>query len=275
MSRTIATTRQNGMMRFMKAWKQLFLLPVLAIAVLTPSLALAQRIPVPIPSDRRIRTVVYSPNEVVKFVGHYGYQTSIEFEEGEEIQTISIGDSIAWQLTPVNNRLFLKPVEQAADTNMTLVTNRRSYLFELHARETESMNDPSMVFTLRFVYPDSTLGNVSNYYHQEAMPDLQRESYKYNFNYSIAGDARNIEPIRVFDDGRFTYFEFPHSMPELPAIFMVDSVNRESIINFRVRGTYMVVERIASRFTLRQGADVICVFNERMPQPKAPEPKKE
>ncbi|MBI1275863.1 P-type conjugative transfer protein VirB9 [bacterium] len=259
----------------MKAWKQLFLLPVLALAVLTPSLALAQRIPVPIPSDRRIRTVVYSPNEVVKFVGHYNYQTSIEFEEGEEIQTISIGDSIAWQLTPVNNRLFLKPVEQAADTNMTLVTNRRSYLFELHARETESMNDPSMVFTLRFVYPDSTLGNVSNYYRQEALPDLQRESYKYNFNYSIAGDARNIEPIRVFDDGRFTYFEFPHSMPELPAIFMVDSANRESIINFRIRGTYMVVERIASRFTLRQGADVICVFNERMPQPKAPEAKKE
>jgi type IV secretion system protein VirB9 len=246
---------------------------VLALIVLAPSMTLAQRIPTPIPTDRRIRTVVYSPNEVVKFVGHYGYQTSMEFEEGEEIQTISIGDSIAWQLTPINNRLFLKPVEQAADTNMTLVTNRRTYFFELHARETDSMNDPSMIFTVRFVYPDSSMGNVSSYYRQEPLPDTQREPQKYNFNYSVAGDARNIEPIRVFDDGRFTYFEFPHSMPELPAIFMVDSANKESIINFRIRQNYMVVERIASRFTLRQGSDVICVFNERMPPPKAPEKK--
>ena len=32
-------------------------------------------------------------------------------------------------------------------------------------------------------------------------------SDKYNFNYTISGDD-SIAPIKVFDDGVFTYFEF-------------------------------------------------------------------
>ncbi|MDJ1407606.1 MAG: hypothetical protein MRQ13_04430 [Candidatus Midichloria sp.] len=43
----------------------------------------------PIATDSRIRTFVYSQNEVFGIVVHYGYQTNIEFADGEEIQTIS------------------------------------------------------------------------------------------------------------------------------------------------------------------------------------------
>jgi type IV secretion system protein VirB9 len=219
----------------------------------------------PIPTDRRLRTVVYSPNDVFKFTGHYGYQSAIEFETGEEIQTISIGDSIAWQLTPVGNRLFLKPIEAAADTNMTLITNRRTYFFELHARETDSMRDPRMMFVMRFVYPNADTGNVSSYTYEDPLPDLQREPWKYNLNYSISGEAQYIAPVRIFDDGVWTYFEFARSAPDIPAFFIVDSENKEELVNFRRRDNYIIVERVASRFTLRYGAEVICVFNERMP----------
>ena len=49
------------------------------------------------------------------------------------------------------------------------------------------------------------------------------------------------------------------------AFFLVDSMGNESIINFRARGPYIVVERVAPRFTLRHGNSVVCVFgNEAM-----------
>ena len=86
----------------------------LAMMLCTAAEVYALQEPRPIATDYRIRNIRFSPNEVFKFVGHYGYQSSIEFGEGEEIQTVSIGDSIAWQIDPSGDRLFLKPVEQDA-----------------------------------------------------------------------------------------------------------------------------------------------------------------
>ena len=225
--------------------------------------------PRPIATDSRIQTVMYSPNEVYRFVGHYGYQSSIEFAPDEEIQTISLGDSMAWQITPSGNRMFLKPVEQDALTNMTVITNKRTYLFELHPEEAESIQDKSMVFVLRFVYGDEGFGGgLNNYIDPVPQPEIDEHPEKYNFNYSISG-SDIIAPIRIFDDGEFTYFEFKDKNAEVPAFFNVDSQGNESLINFRTRGDYIVVERVSSQFTLRHGADVTCVYNESMPLAKS------
>ena len=225
-----------------------------------------------IATDSRIRTVRYSPNEVYQFIGHYGYQSSIEFEDGEEVQTVSVGDSLAWLINPSGNRIFLKPIEQNALTNMTVLTNRRSYLFELHAEEATTIRDLNMVFVMRFIYPQSDASSVE-FTQFEPLPDIEREPQKYNFNYTMRG-IDTIAPIRIFDDGQFTFFEFRDKNAEVPAFFRVDPMGAEELVNFRKRGNYIVVERVASMFTLRRGAEIVCVYNERMPQPSIPEPDK-
>lgn len=217
----------------------------------------------PIASDHRIRTVVYNENEIYRFTGHYDYQSVIEFESGEEIVTISMGNSVTWQVVPSGNRIFIKPVQQDALTNMTVVTNKRTYHFELHADEADpdegGINAPGMVFVLRFIYGRGAGISVSNYI--DSVPDPMLEPEKYNFNYALTG-AEEIAPIRIFDDGDFTYFEFRDKNAEIPAFFQVHGDGSESIINFRARGDYIVVERVAAQFTLRHGQDVVCVFNQ-------------
>jgi len=231
---------------------------------------------IPAALDHRVRTVMYQPDEVFKFVGHYGFQSSIEFAPDETIQTISMGDSTAWMLQPAGSRLFLKPIEQGATTNMTLITNRRTYLFELHAREAQDINDPDMTFIYRFMYSGDGSGGVKNYVDSVPLPDITNEPEKYNFHYSISGPEATA-PIRIFDDGQFTYFQFRNHNADVPAFFLTDSSGAESIINYRTRGDYIVVERVAPRFTLRYGQDIICVFNEHFPKqletkPSAPPP---
>lgn len=243
---------------------------MLALAAAQPVLAL--QAPRPIATDSRIRTVRYSPNEVYQFIGHYGFQSAIEFAEDEKIQTVSVGDSVAWLINPSGNRLFLKPIEQNALTNMTVITDKHSYLFELHAEETKDIRDKEMVFSYRFIYPQSD-SSALDYAQFEAMPDLEKDAGKFNFNYSIRGSSV-IEPIRIFDNGEFTYFEFRDKNAELPAFFNVDSVGNEQLVNFRKRGNYIVVERVSSRFTLRRGPDIICVYNENMPPSPVPVPEK-
>ena len=226
----------------------------------------------PISTDSRIRTVRYSPNEVYQFIGHYGYASAIQFADDEKVLTVSLGDSTAWLVNPAGSRIFLKPIEQNALTNMTVLTDKRSYLFELHAEETKNIRDKSMVFEMRFVYPqgDSSAIDVSQF---DPLPDLERDAAKYNFKYTIRGSSV-IEPIRIFDDGEFTYFEFRDKNAEIPAFFRVDGADSEALINFRKRGNYIVVEQVASRFTLRRGPEIICVYNEKMPVTPIPQPPK-
>lgn len=217
-----------------------------------------------LPVDHRVHVIQYQPDQVYRMDGHYRFQSAIEFEKDEEIKTISMGDSTAWMLNPSGNRLFLKPVENDATTNMTLITNKRVYLFELHAHETDDIADPKMVFIMRFSYNhyNADGGDSGSYLDGVPEQDLIDNPSKYNTDYTISG-TDEIAPIKIFDDGEFTYFQFHDINAEIPAFYWVDSDGNDNIINYRTRGSYIVIERVASRFTLRHGNYVVCVFNER------------
>ena len=86
-------------------------------------------------ADARLVEKLYDPAAVVKIEGKTKVQATIQFGEDESIENVAIGDSSAWQVTPNKraNLLFVKPLEATASTNMTVVTNKRTYLFDLVA----------------------------------------------------------------------------------------------------------------------------------------------
>lgn len=256
----------------------------------------------PIPSDSRIRNIVYKPDTVFAYTGYYGYQARIDLDPSEEIYTISLGDSSRWMLNPVGHRLFLKPIEFDATTNMTIITDKRIYYFELYAEEAQGINDPNLVWATRFVYNDVTGDAIDagymefNYndennidkaltpensdiispstntndsiYTKGEVPDPVTNADILNLNYSIKG-MPSISPIEVFDDGQFTYMKFSDSSnAPLPAIFIVMPDRQESLVNFRVKSGYIIVETVASQFSLRYGDRIVCVYNEEKPLEK-------
>lgn len=109
---------------------------------------------IPITTDNRIKTYIYNPNEVYLLVLHFGFQSHIEFANNEEIETITLGDSYAWKITPIGNRLFVKPLEKNIKTNMTIITNKRTYQFDIVAKElNEDGEAQDLVYAIRFYYP--------------------------------------------------------------------------------------------------------------------------
>ena len=102
-----------------------------AVLTLAGNAAFAAKVPEPIATDQRIRQVVYSASEVYEVTGSYRFTTTIEFEKGETVQYLTLGDTIAWQAHPIGHRVHLKPVEPRAVTNLTVVTDRRTYYFRL------------------------------------------------------------------------------------------------------------------------------------------------
>jgi type IV secretion system protein VirB9 len=233
----------------------------------------------PLPGDSRLRVITYNPNGIHHYIGYYDYQASILFEKGEEVQTLSMGgDPTMWQIVPSGNRMFIKPVAdnpEDAKTNVLLVTNKRVYhfIFEAAMVGPEGINDPNLVFETKFVYPDAVGTDIVKQYSTKSkdVPDLS-EPEKYNFNYTISGNEE-IAPLRVFDDGQFTFFQFNKTNAEIPAFFMVDSEKKEALVNYRAVEDYIIIERVISQFTLRHGNDVACVFNESKPLKLLPKKK--
>ena len=107
----------------------------------------------PITRDTRIKTYVYNPSEVYLLVLHHGFQSHVEFSQGETVETISLGESYAWKITPMGNSLFLRPLEKNMRTNMTIITNKRSYQFDIVSKELEEGEEADLVYQVKFIYP--------------------------------------------------------------------------------------------------------------------------
>lgn len=221
--------------------------------------------------DPRIRNIVYNPNDVFVIHGHYRYSTHIVFAEDEVIEHVSPGDSIAWQFYLKKNHLFLQPVEDQADTNLSVLTNKRMYNFELKAGEAQSSSDTSLSFVVQFRYPEEELkkkmaGNTQSKKKARSRVQSGLNPETLNFSYSMRGNTQ-IAPNKVFDDGKFTYFQFENNV-KTPAIFMVDADKKESLVNYHVKGPYIVVQSTGSQFMLRQGKQATCIYNDDAPTPK-------
>jgi type IV secretion system protein VirB9 len=237
----------------------------IAIAGMTlayASMGLCAETPRPGAIDPRIRTVFYDPNEVVRLIGNLGYQMTIEFGEGERIENVAIGDSLAWQVTPnkMATLLFLKPLSRHAVTNMTVITDRRRYAFELSERAPARASD--MIYVVRFLYPPEPAPPPPAPAPPPPGPPLMK-----NRAYSYTGSRTSL-PALVFDDGKFTYFKWPENT-STPALFLVAPDGSESLANYGVRDGYQIVEQTAPRFVLRNGKEVTYVINDGWVPPSA------
>lgn len=235
------------------------MLLALAAALLVAPAAAQTSEPVP-PVAPNIRYVDYHRDTVVRLVGHTGYQIIMEFEPGEKVETVGIGDSSGWQVTPngAGTVMFLKPVGLPRTTNMSIVTNARRYNLELVARSGLKVPQSEIVYALRFRYPakpaDVAMPAAS------PPPLITAPPEQWNRIYSYDGAKGNV-PEQVFDDGKATYFRFA-TTTATPAIFSITPDAGESIVNYAVRGPYVVVEQVAPQFVLRQGKEVTFIFND-------------
>ncbi|AYD00627.1 TrbG/VirB9 family P-type conjugative transfer protein [Neorhizobium sp. NCHU2750] len=229
------------------------------IALMLPMPVLASQLPAPGHDDRRITSVVYQPNNVLKVEATYGVSTMIVFDDDEKFETISLGDTESWQVAPTEkgNILFVKPVAKNVGTNMNVVTTKRIYFLEL---SDHAPRENKEIFGIRFIYPEKAAeaALLQEAQRRAAFPNIfGLDTKKINSNYSFSGDA-GLKPSMMFDDGTKTFLRFE---ADVPAIFAVRAGGSETLRNFRKEGAYIVVDGVEGQYTLRDGERWACVFN--------------
>ena len=242
-------------------------------AALLASLALMLAAPL-MAQDDRLQTLVFDENAVVRIDGRVKVQTTIKFAPDEVIENVAIGDSAAWQVQPnkAQTILFVKPLEPAARTNMTVVTDKRTYLFDLVASPRNSA-----LYVLQFRYPElekaaeeARLAAIAEAEAQAlraaaepaAMagdPAQAADPAKLNFAWASAGTPELI-PTRTYDDGDAVFLTWPQGIA-IPAILVTNEDGDEGPVNYTVRGATVVVEGVPPQIILRSGRDTATLTN--------------
>ncbi|MBW9089380.1 TrbG/VirB9 family P-type conjugative transfer protein [Rhizobium wenxiniae] len=255
----------------MKRW----MMALSILAVLEPTIADAELLARPGRLDPRIRSLPYSAEQVFQVTGTYGLVTTILFGADENVTQVVAGDTVSWQiLTSADRRsLTLKPMEKDAATNLSVVTSKRTYSFDLRVNDSKAMQNQT--FKLKFTYPeDAGLKGTAELWKQAQ--DAQRNPNiknirrdKVNYDYGFKGNDV-AKPVWVFDDGLKTFMKFTG---DIPGIFIVDTKRRESLVNYRREADYIVIDKVSRQWSLRYGTEEeTCLFNLRTVPADSPAP---
>ncbi|MBX9630165.1 MAG: P-type conjugative transfer protein TrbG [Reyranella sp.] len=194
-----------------------------------------------------------------------GQITDIALQPGEQLVgsgPVAAGDTVRWIIGDTQSgsgatlqvHILVKPTRADLMTNLVINTNLRTYHMELRSTERTYMASVS------WQYPQDQLIALRR---QNAQAEAARpvatgvDLANINFRYAIEGDRAPWRPLRAYDDGRQVFIEFPRGIGqgEMPPIFVVGPEgNTSELVNYRVRGNYMIVDRLFAAAELRFGA---------------------
>lgn len=193
-----------------------------------------------------------------------GQVTDIVLQEGEELVgpgPVAAGDTVRWIIGDTVSgsgasrrvHILVKPTRADIMTNIVINTSRRTYHLELRATPATYMASVS------WSYPEAELIAL-----RTAEAERERvapiaaglDLAALNFRYRLSGDKPDWRPVRVFDDGRQIFIEFGDDIAtgEMPPLFASGEKGEAELLNYRVNGRFMIVDRLFQRGELRLGA---------------------
>jgi P-type conjugative transfer protein TrbG len=173
--------------------------------------------------------------------------STLLLEPGEAVTAIAAGDTSRWMVTETASELealprtvvLVKPLAANVETNIVIVTDRRTYLIEARAAAGRAY---AAEIAWAYAGPETTSSREA---------DAEFTAYRIRI---VRGTRPRWAPVRVTDDGRRTIIEFSPDVAatELPPLFVLTGEGAE-LVNYRVDGTRYIVDRIFDRAELRLG----------------------
>jgi type IV secretion system protein VirB9 len=194
-----------------------------------------------------------------------GQITDIALAAGEQLVgsgPVAAGDTVRWVIGDTESgtgptkrmHILLKPTRADLVTNLVINTDRRTYHLELRSTEKTYM------------------ASVSWAYAQDQLIALRRQNAAadaaapvatgvdinaLNFRYRIEGDNPAWRPLRAFDDGRQVFIAVPNGIGqgEMPPLWVIGPEGGAELVNYRIQGNHMIVDRLFAAAELRLGGE--------------------
>lgn len=230
-------------------------------------------------------------------------ETLIVLPKGETIVTYSVGDKSNFTVTPLDaessNIVRVRPTYAGADTNLSLIgKSGKIYPFYMRVDSFESEHMPMFVVYVEADQNARMLAALSapatpaadsavapaakkktpeelegEYLRSIANVDVTAVNCSYetssgkwlfrNAKWFGRSASKDLKPVRICDDGRWTYFRFSNednldTTEQLPVVYQVVD-GFDTPVNMRVEGGVIIAESTAKNWTLRAGDKHLCV----------------
>jgi P-type conjugative transfer protein TrbG len=212
-----------------------------------------------------IQVYPFSDGALYQLYAAPGEITDIALEAGERLVgtgPVAAGDTVRWIIGDTESgsgatkrvHILVKPTRPDLVTNLIINTDRRTYHLELRSAEKTYMASVS------WAYPEDQLIALrrQNAAADDAAPIASGVDIgALNFRYRIEGDEPAWRPLRAFDDGRQVFIEFPSGIGqgEMPPLWVIGAEGGAELVNYRVRGNHMIVDRLFAAAELRLGGE--------------------
>lgn len=220
------------------------------------------------PNDEGFRNAIqryaWSEGALYQVYTKPGQVTDIALQEGEKLVgpgPVAAGDTVRWMIGDTLSgsgdsqrvHILIKPTRPDIATNLVINTDRRTYHLELRA------NPKVYMASVSWTYPDDELIALRRAEAEAARAAPVADGFNVeglNFDYRMSGDRPAWRPLRVFDDGQRTLIEFPPRIAQgdMPPFFVIGEGGDAELVNYRVNGRYLIVDRLFGEAELRLGA---------------------
>ncbi|MBA3069129.1 MAG: P-type conjugative transfer protein TrbG [Hyphomonas sp.] len=236
--------------------------PVSPVSAISQGTRAARVEPTPDGYVNAVQIYPYTEGALYQLYTSPSQVSDIALQPGERLVSVSAGDTVRWVVGDTQSgsgpaaraHVLVKPVAPGLTTNLMIATDRRTYHLELTSLET------SYMAALSWHYPADALSdlNARNARAQIAesatvAPDMRLEDL--NFDYQIEGARPAWRPVRVFDDGRHVFIQMPDglSATDAPPLFVLGPRGEARLVNYRVKGSYYIVDYLFAEAELRLG----------------------
>lgn len=210
-----------------------------------------------------IQQYAYADGALYQVYASPGQVTDIALQEGEQLVgagPVAAGDTVRWIIGDTTSgsgagarvHILVKPTRADLVTNLVINTDRRTYHLELRG------NPSTYMASVSWIYPQDQLialrgTNAAAVISTPVATGIDVAAL--NFNYRIDGDKPAWRPLRVFDDGRQVFIEFPDTIAqgEMPPLFVIGAGGEGELVNYRVSGHHLIVDRLFAAAELRLG----------------------
>ncbi len=209
-----------------------------------------------------VQVYPYTEGALYRLYASPGQVSDIALQPGENLVSVSAGDTVRWVVgdtvsgsgTSSRAHVLIKPVNPNIRTNLMIATDRRTYHLELES------TSASYMAALSWRYPQDELAGIAarNLVAANADADSVGQGLdidNLNFGYRISGDRPAWTPVRVFDEGRQVFIQMPEGTraSDMPPLFVLGTSGKAELVNYRVRGSWYIVDRLFEAAELRLG----------------------
>ena len=210
-----------------------------------------------------IQQYAYADGALYQVYASPGQVTDIALQAGEQLVgagPVAAGDTVRWIIGDTTSgsgassrvHILVKPTRADLVTNLVINTDRRTYHLEMRG------NPSTYMASVSWIYPQDQLIALrgSNAAAASSTPVATGiDVAALNFSYRIDGDNPPWRPLRIFDDGRQVFIEFPETIAqgEMPPLFVIGAGGAGELVNYRVSGHHLIVDRLFAAAELRLG----------------------